>query len=456
VRGRGDKAPRRAPVGGVRVPPHTRWVLDNGAVLVVVPQRDVPLVACSVLVRGSALADPRGKSGVAALTAGLLEKGAGARDAFAFADALEGVGGSLATAAGAELITLSAQFLARDQELMLGLLASALTEPRFEQRELDTLRARHVELIKAAKDIDPAELLATYGRSLLFRAHPYGRPVLGSERSLGAITRRDILRYYRTQIGGDRLVLIFAGDVDAPALKQSVARTLGRFRRAAAPLPVLAEPARPRARRVLLVDSPGSQQTYFWIGAVGVAKHYPRRAALDLVNTVFGGSFTSLLNTELRVKSGMTYGAGSTFVRGTVAAEFAIRSFVHAERTGEAIQCALATLARLKREGISAAMLEAARAYVLGQYPLSLETAADWAAALGELEAYGLPREYIEQYGPELAHVTLADARRVIGEAFPDPARLAIVAIGDAARIRSQLAPLGGVQELPLARAAFR
>jgi len=98
-------------------------------VLVVVPQRDVPLVACSVLLRGSALADPRGKSGVAALTAGLLEKGAGARDAFAFADALEGVGGSLATAAGAELITLSAQFLARDQELMLGLLASALTEP---------------------------------------------------------------------------------------------------------------------------------------------------------------------------------------------------------------------------------------------------------------------------------------------------------------------------------------
>jgi zinc protease len=139
-----------------------------------------------------------------------------------------------------------------------------------------------------------------------------------------------------------------------------------------------------------------------------------------------------------------------------VAAEFAIRSFVQTERAGEAIERTLATLARLKRDGISARMLEAARAYVLGQYPLSLETAADWAAALGELEAYGLPREYIEHYGPELQRVTLEDARQVILEAFPDPGRVAIVAIGDAARIRGQLAGVGSVHELPLARAAFR
>jgi predicted Zn-dependent peptidase len=440
---------------GIAVPPHERIVLDNGITLVIMPRRDVPLAACCAILRGGALGDPAAKPGVAFLTAGLLSKGAADRNAFAFTDAVESVGGSFHAAAGSESITISAQFLAHDQELMLELLADALLAPRFELEELARLRARQIELLKAVKDSDPSELLATYGRAFLFRNHPYGKPIVGGEDALGAIGRGDLQRYYRAHVGADRLVLVFTGDVDAAWLKKAVGKAFGRWRRAAAPVPRLRRPTRPRRRRVLLVDSPGSTQSYFWVGGVGVDKRYPHRAALDLVNTLYGGRFTSLLNSELRIRSGLSYGAFSMFQRGTVAGEFAMRSFARTESTVRVLDLTLRTLARLKRSGVTQDMLASARAYVLGQYPLALETAADWAAALAELEAYRLGPEYIEGYAAAVRGVGLEQARAVIAEAFPDPEQVVIVLVADAARVRDQVAKYGPVTEMPLAGASF-
>jgi zinc protease len=440
---------------GVHVPTHERFVLDNGITLVIVPRRDVPLVAFNAVLRGGGLGDGAAKPGVASLVAGLLEKGAGNRDAYAFADAVEGVGGSFNAGAGAESITIRGQFLARDQQLMLELLGDALLQPRFEVDELETLRSRHIEMIKAAKDSDPSELIGLYGRAFLFHDHPYGRPVIGSETSLAAITQHDVLDYYASQFGADRLTLVFAGDVDSAWLKRMVTKVFAGWRRAPVPAAKLRRPAPVRDRRVLLIDSPGSVQTHFWIGNVGVDRRYPQRAALDLVNTLYGGRFTSLLNTELRIKSGLSYGARSGFTRGTVAGEFAIHSFAQTEHTAQAIDLSLQTLTRLKREGVTAEMLDSARAYVLGQYPLSFETATDWAAAMGEIELYGLGPDYIDNYGPTLRKVTLQDAREVINEAFPSPDALAIVLVGDAAKIRDQVKGYGTITDMTLTQPAF-
>jgi predicted Zn-dependent peptidase len=440
---------------GVRVPAHERIVLANGLTLIIMPRRDVPLVAFNAVIRGGELADTVGKPGVASLVAGLLEKGAGERNAFQFADAVEGVGGSFNAGAGAESITIRGQFLARDQHLLLELLSDALLRPRFDPDELEKLRARQIELIKAAKDSDPSELIGTYGRAFLFRDHPYGRPVIGNESSLAQISRREVLEYYRGQFGADRLILVFAGDIDTELLKRSVTKMFGNWPRAPQSAASLAQPVRTRQRRVLLIDSPGSVQTYFWIGNVGVDRRYAGRAALDLVNTLYGGRFTSILNTELRIKSGLSYGARSVFTRGTVAGEFAIRSFAQTENTGKAIDLALRTLSRLKNDGVTLDMLDSARAYVLGQYPLEFETAADWAAAMGELELYRLGPDYIDHYDSALRRVSPKDARTVIDQAFPSADSLAIVLIGDAAKIREQIGGYGPVSEIPLTHPAF-
>jgi zinc protease len=441
--------------GGVHVPAHERYILNNGVTLIIVPRCDVPLVAFNAVLRGGALDDPTTKPGVASLLAGLLEKGAGRRDAFAFADAVEGVGGSFTAHASAESISLRGQFLARDQHLMLELLADALLRPRFEAEELETLSERHIEMIKAAKDADPSELIGLYGRAFLFDGHPYGRPVIGSETSLADITQQDVLDYYAAHFGADRLTLVFAGDIDPAWLRRMVSKLFGGWRKAGARAPRLAPAPRRPGRRVLLIDSPGSVQTHFWIGNVGVDRRYPQRAALDLVNTLYGGRFTSIINTELRIKSGLSYGARSGFTRGTVAAEFAIHSFAETANTIKALDLTLQTLERLHREGVTGEMLESARAYVLGQYPLNFETAADWAAALGEIELFGLGPEYVDNYGPALRKVTLADTQHVVEDAFPTPDSVAIVLIGDAAKIRDQVRCYGPITDMSLTQPAF-
>jgi len=452
-RGSGSVAPKAG--GGVRVPAHERYVLENGVTLVIVPRRDVPLVAFNAVLRGGSLGDPVGKPGVASLLAGLLEKGAGKRDAFAFADAVEGVGGSFSAGANAESISVRGQFLARDQQLMLELLADALLRPRFETEELQTLSARHIEMIKAAKDADPSELIGLYGRAFLFEGHPYSQPVIGSETSLASITQQDVLDYYAAHFGADRLTLVFAGDVDSGWLRRMVTKLFGRWHKAVAAAPELTRTAPLPGRRVLLIDSPGSVQTYFWVANVGVDRHYRHRAALDLVNTLYGGRFTSIINTELRINSGLSYGARSGFTRGTVPGEFAIQSYAEAANTDKALDLTLVTLERLKRDGVSGDMLESARAYVLGQYPLNFETASDWAAALGDIELFGLGSEYIDHYGPALRNVTVPDARRVIDEAFPAPDSVVIVLVGDADKIRTRVEGYGPITDMTLTQPSF-
>jgi predicted Zn-dependent peptidase len=444
-----------APSPGVKVPAHQRFVLPNGLTIVLMPKKDVPLIAFSGFVRGGALADPAGKPGVASLAAGLLDRGAGKRSAFEFADAVEGVGGSFNAAAGAESITVGGQFLARDRALMIELLSDALMRPRFDAEEFTKYRDRDIEFIKSAKDSDPSQLLPIYGRAMLFGEHPYGRPEGGSERSLAAITQSDVVSYHATNFGADRTALVFTGDLDPKWMRQALTRAFGGWSKSKAALPTLKPAARMTGRRVLLVDAPDSVQTYFWLGNVGVDKRYNGRPALDLVNTLYGGRFTSILNTELRIKSGLSYGAGSAFVRGTVPGQFEIDSFTQTENTVKALDLTLETLDKLKHGSLEPAMLESGRAYVLGQFPLRLETAVHWANALADLEFHGLGREYIEGYGPALSKVDLAETDAVTADAFPRPTDLAVVLIGDASKIREMAAKYGPVTEMKLTQPDF-
>jgi zinc protease len=443
-----------APVA-VKVPPNQHFVLPNGLTIVLFPKKDVPMIAFSGFVRGGALADPADKAGVASLVAGLLDRGAGKRSAFEFADAVEGAGGSFNAGAGSEAINVSGQFLARDRALMIELVADALMRPHFDVAEVDSYRNREIEFIKSAKDSDPSQLVGIYGRAALFGAHAFGRPQGGSERTLASITQSDVVSYHSNIFGSDRTTLVFAGDLDPKWMRQTLTTAFSGWAKSKA-VPAALKPApRITGRRVLLVDSPGSVQTYFWLGNVGVDRRYSGRAALDLVNTLYGGRFTSILNTELRIKSGLSYSASSRFARGTVPGEFAIRSFTDTDNTGKALDLTLETLDQLKHGGLAPEMLESARAYVLGQYPLQLETAAHWAGALADLEFYGLGKEYIEGYGPSLAKVDLSEAAAVTADAFPRPTDLVIVLIGDAAKIREAAAKYGAVTEMKLAAPDF-
>lgn len=440
---------------GVTLPPVERATLANGAQVMLVAKPDTPLVSLTAVVRGGSLGDPAGKEGTASLLADLVQKGAGSRDAAQFAEAVEAAGGQLAVGAGRESLTVTANFLARDVDLMLGLVADVLQRPKLAPADFAKARALAIQSIAAAKDSDPRMLVGTYGNAWLFRGHPYGRPVGGSEATLAAVTLDDVRRYYSSQVGGDRLLLVVVGDIDVPALRQRLEQSFGGWRRASAPVPEASPTQRIQGRRVLLVDKPGATQSYFWLGNAGAARTDPARTAQSVVNTVFGGRFTSMLNTELRIDSGLTYGAASRFDRGRQAGAFSLSSYTQADSTVPAIDLALATLERLHREGLDPAALASSQAYMLGQFPPTLETGSQLSDRLAELALYGLGRDDVDAFADRVAAVDSATARAVIEAAFPQPADLAMVVIGDAARVRESLRKYGPVTEMKLTDRQF-
>lgn len=444
-----------AAADGVKLPDYERVELDNGTILLLNEKHDVPLIGLRAVLRGGAVADERGKGGLASTFAALLEKGAGKRDAAAFAEAVESVGGRLSASAGLEGINISAGFMSRDADLMVELLADMLRHPALDADEMNKLRDRTINFIRAAKDSNLNALLPIYGGAFLFGDHPYGNPVIGSETTLANITHSDMLEYYTNHVGGDRLIIAVSGDFDAGTMRKKLTRAFGGWRSAKSALPVIAAASRQTGRRVLLIDKPGATQTYFWLANVGVAADYSDRAALDIANTVFGGRFTSMLNTELRIKSGLTYGARSSLSRPSLPGSVAITSFTRTGATVEAIDMALGVLGQLRDSGIGEEMVSSAQNYILGQFPTRLETSSQLASQLAVLEAYGLGPAYIDDYGTAILAADVETIAAVIDDVYPSSQDLVFVLLGDASLIRDAVDKYGPVTEMKITEPHF-
>ncbi|MGB5542252.1 MAG: pitrilysin family protein [Gammaproteobacteria bacterium] len=442
-------------IPGVSLPEYQEIKLENGARLVLMERREVPLVAFRAVLRGGAIAEPGELGGIARLTAGMLEQGAGTRDAQAFAETVAAVGGEIEVEGGLESISVSGEFLARDTDLWIGLLADMLRRPRFSETEFEKLKRRYIDAIAAAKDDDLRAFSSVYGAAYLDRGHPYGRPVSGSEESLARVAYQDMLDFYRTQIGSDRLLIVVVGDFDSASLSKKIATGLGDWRKAEGALPEITAPVQASGRQILLVDKPGASQSYFWIGNRGVSQTDPAEAAGNLVNTIFGDRFTSWLNTALRVESGLTYGARSVLRKHTLGGSLAMTSFTPTETTFEAIDLALLQLQRLHQQGFDAASLDSGKNYVRGTFPLDLETGPQLARALAGLKFFDQPDAAINDYAEAISHVSAANAAAVIERVYPDLDNLVFVVIGDGAAIREQLNSYGELDEVSISSPRF-
>ncbi len=439
----------------ITLPPAERIDLENGVVLILSEKHDVPLVAIDVLLRGGSLGDPDGKGGVSSLLASMLEKGAGERGSAEFAETVAAVGGRLSSSAGQESINVWGNFLSRDADLMIELVADMLQRPALEADEFERLRARRIDGIRSAKDGDPGPLMSIYAESFLFGDHPYAGSVGGSESSLEAIEHDDVLAYFEQHIGADRTIISVSGDFDSAEMRAALEAAFGEWGPATAEVPA-AEALEPQTgTRVLLVDKPGATQTYFWIGNIGVARSFPQRADLNVANTVFGGRFTSMLNTALRVESGLTYGARSRLSRYLEPGSVGISSYTETSTTIEAIDMALGILATLHAEGIGGEMLQSAQNYIMGQFPDNLETASQLADQFAQLEFFGLDTSYIDGYGEAIAAVTSESVAAVIDDVYPKEGDLVFVLLGDAELIRESVQKYGPVTDFSITEPTF-
>jgi len=439
---------------GSAMPAFERSVLANGAEVLLMEKHDVPLIAISARVRGGSLTDPIGQEGTASLLSELMQKGAGKRDAKTFAETVDGAGGRLNTGSSFSALELNAEFLSRDADLMLELVSDTLQRPRLDAAEFEKVRTLAIQSQAAAKDGDPRALIGDYGYAYLYKGHPYGRPSDGDETSLKTITLKSLGDYYQSQLGGDRLIIAVVGDFKAAEMKAKIEKAFGSWKKATAAMPTITAKQKETGRRVLLVDKPGATQTYFWLANVGVNRADPERPAQTLVNTVFGGRFTSMLNTELRIKSGLSYGARSSLDRLDKAGPATIASYTRTDATVQAIDLAIATLDRLHKEGIEPEMQASAKNYVLGQFPPTLETGPQMASKMSELALFNIGRDEVDNYAKSIRATTPEQFSKAVA-VYPDSKDLVIVLIGDAAKIRESVKKYGPVTEMKISEPRF-
>ncbi|HVT03869.1 MAG TPA: pitrilysin family protein [Thermoanaerobaculia bacterium] len=440
---------------GVKLPPYQELKLSNGATILLMERHDVPMIAFSARIRGGSVVDTAGKEGVASLVAEMLQRGAGKRDAAAFAEAVDNVGGAINTGSSREAITVSGNFLSRDANVMLELLADMLERPTFPESEIVKTRERMIDEIAAAKDADLRQLINIYFANFVYGNHLYGKPVRGTETSLAGLTREDVLTYYRNHLGSDRMTLAIVGDFSSADIQSRLRAHFGKWSKAAAPAPSIPAPQPVKGTRVLLVDKPDATQTYFWIGNTGIARNDPDRVPIELANTVFGGRFTSILNQELRAKSGLTYGANSVMSRETRPGLVAISTYTKTDTTEKAVDLALSLLDRYRKEGLDDAALASVKSYVLGQFPPRIETSVQLAARLAEIHFYGLDKSDVDRYAEMVGSANRATVNRLAARVYPARENLTFVFIGKADAIRNAVKKYGPVTEMKITDKTF-
>ena len=375
------------------LPPVTTRTLSNGLTLHVVEQHELPIADFVLVVRAGGERDPRGKLGLATMTANLLSEGTTTRDALQIADQEAFLGVQLGTSGGWDRTMVTLHTPTAQLDSALALMADVALHPGFPAKELDRLKKERSTALLQQKDRPTVMANMAFNAIVFGEQHPYGRPLSGTEGSTQAITRTDVLRHYATYFVPNNAALIVVGDVSADDVARRVEALFGSWRRAAVASARFPSAQAPATTTVYLVDKPGAPQSSVRIGTVGVPRSTEDYFPLLVMNTILGGSFTSRLNQNLRETKGYTYGAGSSFDMRQVAGPFVASAEVTAAKTDSSLLEFFKEIRGI-RDTVPATELEKAKQYLQLQLPSQFETTEDIALGLVPVALYGLPLAY--------------------------------------------------------------
>jgi zinc protease len=424
----------------------TRVDLPNGLRVLVHEDHRLPRVSIGLtLPRGAAIETPAQAGGVSFM-AELLERGAGKRDAIAFAEVVDALGAHFGASADWDSVGLGISGLSRDFDALLGLLAEAALHPRFDAREVQRARAEVLAALEKSKD-DPATLASWHAVRAVYGAHRFALPIAGTPETAARLDVNTARAYHRRLFVPNGAIASVTGDVDAAAVVAALRARFGAWPAGALADPGASPPAQaPAERTITVVDRPDLGQARIVVGHEGIARADDDRIALSLFNVVLGGSgFSSRLMDALRSQEGLTYGAASSYSLRRAPGPFFAATFTRVEKVRPALDILLAVLERARREPPAEAELSWARTLATGSFSMGLETSDAVTAALVDLDVYGLPRDSLDTYRTRVRAVTPADIAAV-AQAHLHPERAAIVLVGPAKAIVPQLEGLGSVQ----------
>lgn len=436
--------PAPLPLGEVEFPAFEETTLANGARLLVVPNGEVPIVTVNLVLPGGSVVDPEGREGLAGMVAQLLTQGTASRSNDEIAEEMDFLGATLGAGAASDYLSVSLGALTGNLDAALDVMADVVTNPSFPEDRLELLRTQNLSALQVSLS-QAATVAARSFASEVYGEHPYGR--LETPETLGALTRDDLVAFHRTWFAPGSALFVVAGDVTSQEITAKLEAAFAEWTGTAPSVPPHPAAADRAGTEVILVHKPGSVQAEVRAGHLLEVGAHPDWTALSVGNQVLGGGSSGRLFKVLREERGYTYGAYSATSRRKGQGYFQASMAVRNEVVGAALSGLFEELARMRDQLVPSGELADTKDFMVGSFPLQIETPQQVASRVMNNRLLGLPEDAIETYRGRVAALDAEEVREVFRR-HVDPGKMAVVVVGDANQIRSQLAPFGPIRML--------
>jgi zinc protease len=414
--------------------------LANGLTLILSERRGLPIVASNLVLRTGSDANPLDKPGTANFVAAMLDEGTAKRNALQIADDVSRLGASLGTSSSMDATTISARSLTKNFPATLEILSDVVLNPSFPAEEIERQRASRLAGLIQQRD-NPAQVAAQVTAAVLYGPkHPYGYSEVGTEASVKAMTRDDMVAFWKQNFVPNNAALVVAGDISMDELRALAEKSFGSWQSGTPAQPALSAPTT-TAARVVVVDKPGSPQTQVRVAGIGAPRSSPDFRPLQVMNLALGGLFSSRINMNLREQHGYTYGASSQFAFRRAAGPFQVASGIRTDVTGPAVTEIFKEVRGMVDRPVSDDELKKAKDSLSNSLPGAFESSANAVSNFSNVFIYDLGLDYYTRYAEQVNAVT-PDQTLAVAKRYLNPGAMVVVAVGDKAKIEPQLKKL--------------
>ena len=437
-----QERPAVGPERPFQLAPRVEKTLPNGLRVIVTRQTAVPKVTVTLTLLSGYSSDPADLTGLANLTADVIQEGTKTRTSREIRKQVFGWGGSLASAVSQDFSSLTTRGLSAYAPQLIALLGDVAMNPTLPPDEIAILKQQRMQSV-AQQKASPQFLSNRQFRRALFGDHPYAR-TSETEASLQAIDRAKIEAFHRDHYRPNNSFLLVVGAVDPDAIMAAAEKTFGGWAKGDVPKPAFPAPPALSGRRVYFVQRPNSIQSSISVGNLAVKRSDPRWFELTLVNTIYGGAFNSRIVRNIREEKGYTYSPGSALTGFSDAGFYRFNADVRNEVTGATLTEVFKEIDALRTGGSDGGELQGAKAYLRGIFPIQTSTQSGLAATLNNVYVYGLPKDYPETFREKVAAVTPAQVKQAAATLLGSDNSL-IAIVGDWAKVKDQLGAFKGI-----------
>lgn len=430
--------PAPAPPRSVKFPRPVEKTLANGLRVIVIERAGAPLVTAQLVIKNGGEVDPPELAGLGNMLADLITKGTEKRSATQIAEAIEALGGSLYSSARWDSTRVGVDVISSKIGPAVDILADVVRRPTFKDEEIERLRQQTLDDLTVELG-QPGSIARYVASRVVFGDAPYGQPLAGTPETIARIDRNDFLKYHGRWYRPDNAILVLGGDLKATSAFALAQQYFGDWKKPAEPLPNLPapKPVTSAGPRVIVVDKPDAGQAAVLVARAGITRNDPDYFRGIVANSVLSG-YSGRLNQEIRIKRGLSYGAGSSLDTRRNVGPFVASAQTKNPSAVQVAELLLGEVGRLATAPVPDSELTPRKAVVVGNFARNLETAGGLVAQVATLAVYGISFDEINRYIGNAQTVTASDVQRFAGSHL-DAKATSIVIVGNAKEFLPEL-----------------